>query len=189
MTSVAIPYLKNSLPSQKAALLDKPDGWALHFPTLSLLHFRVRFSTVILYSSSSPMGLLQVTLVISIWCYQLLPLSVSLGPSPSGGCQTHIWGMLVPVSMIWPMPHFCCRKKPGRTGPLHMPAPHANWNPTPDLYSLLPFSPTVMPTSLSLTASCSRPPSLCPQPVSKMAAPPGSSFEPVSYPIHFHYLN
>lgn len=130
MTSVAISYLKNSLPSKKTVLLIKPDGWALHFPPFSLPRFRVCFSTVTRNSSTSPRQLWQMRPVIPLRCCQILPHSVSFGPLPSGGCLSlYPWSHQPLGSLV--------EKSNQKDAPMHTCIP---WKLGSDSRSLLPLT-------------------------------------------------
>lgn len=130
MTSVAISYLKNSVPSKKTVLLIKPDGWALHFPPFSLPRFRVCFSTVTRNSSTSPRQLWQMRPVIPLRCCQILPHSVSFGPLPSGGCLSlYPWSRQPLGSLV--------EKSNQKDAPMHTCIP---WKLGSDSRSLLPLT-------------------------------------------------
>lgn len=97
MTSVAISYLKNSLPSPKnQSCSSNPMAELCIFQ-----HFRLCFSTVTLNSSTSPRELWQTRPVIPLWCCQILPHSISFGPLPPGGCLSLYPPSHQPLAPIW----------------------------------------------------------------------------------------
>lgn len=116
MTSVAISYLKNFLPSQKNSLAHQTRWLSFAFSSILSATFRLCFSTVTLNSRISPRELGQIRPIIPLQCCQILPHSISFHPLPSGGCLSLYPRSHQPLASI-------VEKKQSETGP------HAHLHP------------------------------------------------------------